>query len=426
MTRLMQLITQIAGHVKTWHIFTVLVVLRAVWVFLSGFDRFELNNDSGWILRLMNETGKGVINYDIGRFIVSPLYPFTGGLLQIALGPWWLIALMIVQVALAAWSGVWLYRLALTLFSKETALVTVVLFALFPLTFWWTGTLASESPFQSLLIGTIYFLVKYTRTRYDGDLIVSVVCFSLAYLTKSHILLFAPFIALYLWKNKTSWKEGLFAATGYAAVSLLFSLPYGYHTLKSQGTYVISSNGGSFHFYTGNSPFGYRSIVDIPERGTAEFNAMQAFEFTPFNGPRHDSLMALPQKMKQRLYLEDSFNWIRSNPGKFAELKVYNAAFFLMPGVSWRHYGFGQWLATFAMSLPIYILAYLYLLRLIKRPEKEHLWVVYLFVSMLIFSVVFYVQNRFRTITLEPFYLLYAAEGIRKILSARTAQATQS
>jgi hypothetical protein len=28
---------------------------------------------------------------------------------------------------------------------------------------------------------------------------------------------------------------------------------------------------------------------------------------------------------------------------------------------------------------------------------------------MVLFSVVFYVQNRFRTITLEPFYLIYAA-----------------
>jgi len=374
----------------------------------------------------MTETGKGVVNYDIGRFIVSPLYPFVGGLFQIVFGPWWLLVLMLAQVVLAAWSGVWLYRLAVTLFSKETALIATALFALFPLTFWWTGTLASESPFQSLLIGTIYFLVKYTCSRYDGDLISSVVFFSLAYLTKSHILLFAPFIALYLWKNRISLKEGLTSAASYAAVSLLFSLPYGYHTFKNQGTYVLSSNGGSFHFYTGNSPFGYRSIVDIPERGTEEYRAMQAFEFTPFNGARHDSLMVLPQALKQKAYLLEAKEWIRSNPGKFAELKVYNAAFFLIPGVSWRHYGLGQWLATFAMSLPIYFLAYLHLLRLIRRPEKAHLWMVYLFLTMLLFSMLFYVQNRFRTITLEPFYLLYAAEGMRRIMSSRVETATHS
>ncbi|MBK6543532.1 MAG: hypothetical protein IPG10_20130 [Flavobacteriales bacterium] len=30
-------------------------------------------------------------------------------------------------------------------------------------------------------------------------------------------------------------------------------------------------------------------------------------------------------------------------------------------------------------------------------------------VCMLVFSVGFYVQNRFRTITLEPFYIIYAS-----------------
>jgi hypothetical protein len=35
---------------------------------------------------------------------------------------------------------------------------------------------------------------------------------------------------------------------------------------------------------------------------------------------------------------------------------------------------------------------------------------------MVIFSVVFYVQNRFRVITIEPFYLIYASFGLSHIV----------
>ena len=62
-----------------------------------------------------------------------------------------------------------------------------------------------------------------------------------------------------------------------------------------------------------------------------------------------------------------------------------------------------------AISLPIYLLAYAGLFMALRERSRAHSWVLGLLLSMVAFSVVFYVQNRFRTITLEPFYLIYAA-----------------
>jgi hypothetical protein len=53
----------------------------------------------------------------------------------------------------------------------------------------------------------------------------------------------------------------------------------------------------------------------------------------------------------------------------------------------------------------------------LRRNFRYHFWILALVLSMVIFSVGFYVQNRFRTITLEPFYILYAAFGINWLLN---------
>jgi 4-amino-4-deoxy-L-arabinose transferase-like glycosyltransferase len=413
------LLHTISLRIRPWHLFTAAFLVRIIWSFFIGLDHTALNKDAGWILRLIHETGAGKVNYDIGRFITSPLYPFAGGLYKILFGPWWLILFILTQVILASLSVVWLYRLAMLQFNAQTATLAAIVFVFFPMTFWWTGTISSESPFQALLIGSIYYLVLYLHDRTDKTLMSSAILFSLAYLTKSHILLFAPFIALFLWQNRISIREGLIAVALYGGVSLIFSLPFGYHCLRTHGTCVLSSNGLLFHFYTGNHNFAYRTIVDVPERGTAEYVAMQEFEFTPFNGPVHDSLMALPQKTKQKAYFKESLRWVKSHPTEFLTLKAYNLFFFLTPGLSWRHYAFLPWLGTFLLTLPVYFFAYRHLWRLVKSGAKDQYWFGYLFLTMVFFSVVFYVQNRFRTITLEPFYIVFAAEGIRQLLMRR-------
>jgi hypothetical protein len=81
----------------------------------------------------------------------------------------------------------------------------------------------------------------------------------------------------------------------------------------------------------------------------------------------------------------------------------------LVPGVSYRHYEFKYWLFSFLISLPIYVLAYISIIIELKRNWQISSFIFYLVVAMLIFSVVWYVQNRFRTITIEPFYIIYSS-----------------
>ena len=330
-------------------IFLYFLVVRILFIIITGYDNCELCSDSDFIDRLSERALRGDFNFDIGRFIVAPFYNvFIAGHKWI-FGGYWDWALVTSQLLLSALAGVYFYKLARLLFNETTARIGTFLFGIFPMTLYWVHTFCSEMVFQSVLIISIFFLVKSIKTERYLPLLLSAVLFVITFLTKSHIGLFSPFIALYLFINLSKSKRIQFPIL-FAAICLVATLPFGLYNLQKHDQYVLSSNGAKFHFYTGNSEFGYRSIVDVPPRNSVEFKALKNFDLAHFNGPIHDSLMALPHKVKQSAYFELAMNWIRANPKKFAELKAYNTAFFFLPGVSFRHYPLSGWLFSFLIS----------------------------------------------------------------------------
>jgi hypothetical protein len=208
----------------------------------------------------------------------------------------------------------------------------------------------------------------------------------------------------------------------FTVIVIVFSLPFGLYNYFVNGTYVISSNGAGYQFYLGNTEAGYLTIVNVPEKGSVEFEKMEDIcrNAGYINGSesKYNSILNQPQKIKQKVFYKEAINWIKLNPMKFVILKLYDALFFLFPGVSFRHYNFFKWITSFIVCAPIYILAYISIYRRCRNNFSKHAWILYLFISMLIFSTVWYVQNRFRTITLEPFYIIYASVYLYQALKS--------
>lgn len=179
-----------------------------MYVLLSGFSTSELSSDCGWINDLSERALKGDFNFDIGRFIVSPFYNiFIAGHKYLFQNNWSL-ALIITQLIISSLSGVYFYKLGKLIFvNKKVAIVSTIIFGIFPMTLYWVHTFSSESIFQSLLIISIYYLVKSTKSKNYSDLVKSALIFSVVFLTKSHILLFTPFLAFYLYLNFSSNKK---------------------------------------------------------------------------------------------------------------------------------------------------------------------------------------------------------------------------
>ncbi len=388
-------------------IFAYFAIVRILYVLLSGFSTCELCSDCQWINMLSERALVGNFDFDIGRFIVAPFYNVFIAAHKFLFQSYWSIALIVVQIVISALSGVYFYKLARLLFSEKAALLSTAIFGIFPMTLYWVHTFCTESIFQSLLIISLFYLVKSIKTQQYTALIASAVIYSITFLTKSHILLFSPFIALFLFLNLKGAKKNIFPLL-YGAISLAATLPFGLHNLQQHNEYVLASNGSKFHFYTGNSAFAYHSIVRVPPQGTEEFRHVRNMNMAFFNGDIHHEIMKQPHAEKQDAYLRLALDWIQQNPMQFLELKAYNLGLFLFPGVSFRHYPFKSWLFSFLISLPIYIFGYIGLYKSVKNNFKLHFFALGLFVVMLLFATIWYVQNRFRTITIEPIYILYA------------------
>ena len=127
-------------------------------------------------------------------------------------------------------------------------------------------------------------------------------------------------------------------------------------------------------------------------------------------------LRNLNDQGRQYVYLKDGIEWSINNSAKLITLTCEYFYLFLMPGVSFHHHPFSAWLVMFVASAPIFALAYFEIIRRIVGDYKKHLAVISVFLGMLVFSLVFFPQARFRVVTIEQFYLMYAASGLVFIL----------
>lgn len=405
------------------------LLTRLLYINISGiFNNYSLQSDSLLLVNFADEMLNGNFNFDLGRFVASPLFSLICGLFKILFHSQWSLYLILFQVSFSAISGLYIFRISYMIFNdKKIALFSSLIFAFFPMTLWYVHTFSQESVFQSLMIITIYYLLASLQSSRTIDTVKAAVFFSLAYLTKSHILILSLFIPLiyfhYFRFSNTTIKHILI----FSLIAVFFSIPYGLYHYKTNGSYVISSNGAGYQFYLGNTEAGYKTVVDVPKSNTEDYKMMKDMTANAgyFNGSedRYNSMMSHPQNIKQKEFYSGALDWIYTHPLKFIQLKLYDAAFFILPGVSFRHYSFLDWISTFIICAPIYLLSYISIYLRCKNNFAKHAWIFYLFISMFIFSIVWYVQNRFRTITLEPFYIIYASvylyRGLQKFTLGR-------
>ena len=397
--------------ITTYKIFIVFFLVRFAFYLFGGSNHLELSADAPRYDVLSNQILEGNYNLDIGLFIVAPFYPYFLALIKLLFGSQWIVAFTLIQIAVASLSGVYFYKLAKLIFTDERVTnYATLLYAIFPLTLYWTHTVGQESLFQSFLIFTIYTLVNFLITSTYRNLIYSAILFSFCFLTKSHILIFSPFIVLSIFiYGKRTLIQKAYSSVMYGIICLLFTIPYGYYNYKVNDVYVLSSNGVEMFFWVGHNKDSYTYSISPPPMNSEEYKRLQAMHFEDAEA---EYMNKLSHKIKQPIYLQKASKWIKENPNQYFELVWYNFIKFMTPGVGINHYTFKKWLLSFLMAFPIYFFGYIGIFNALKKDFKKHFWVFGLFMTMLFFSVVFYSQTRFRTITLEPFYILYSVYGL--------------
>ena len=223
-------------------------------------------------------------------------------------------------------------------------------------------------------------------------------------------------------------------------VGIIFitTLPYGLYNKSVNDAYVLSAGGFGGHFASANNEGNYKYTVDPPPLGSLEHSYLQGLNFKVFR--RFDTVpylegaaldesqlaevkagiridQPISYKEVQSILFNEGFQWITNNPCKFFELTFVNIKNFLIPGVNIHHYPFNIWLFSFIIGLPIFILAYVEIIKRIVLDFKTHFPILAIFLGLLSTVVIFSSQARFRVITIEPFYLMYACSLFMTIIT---------
>lgn len=391
-------------------IFVLALIVRLLFAQYSGVEVF--GGDWGRYDDQSNNILRGEFNLETSLFITAPLYSYLVAGLKYIFNSNYAPVLALLQILFSSVSAVYLTKTAQIIFKKNNiSTVCGIVYAVHPVTLYFTHTFGQESIFQSLFIISIYFISKFLHSKQKNDLFLFSLLFSFALLTKSHILLIIPFLLGGLMIIKGVNYDSISDFIIVVGIVFLMTLPYGVYNKIVNDVYVISSSGQGGMFLTGHNDDTYKYIVDSPPRDTAEYKRIKSMDYIIFRelAPKLDGLT---HSQKQALYLREGLNWIHNNPSKAINLIFVNLRDFLMPGFNIQHYPFRSWLAALILSAPIFIFAYIQIVKSCINNYKEHIPILSIFLGMLFFSLGFYTQNRFRVITLEPFYVMYASAGL--------------
>jgi hypothetical protein len=392
-------------------VFLTAFLVRLVYVLVIATDPYALLNDAPIYVDISRQFARG--DYSgmfLDRFVTAPLYPFLVSLLMKATAHW-LAALLLLQVAVSAGSCLAVVRLAEIWFKdRAVGFMAGMLHALNPFMFYYTGTVSTETLFMSFMLISIYTLEVSLDARDLRWTALSALIFGAAYLLKSPLLLLSPFLAIYIWQRLGSLPAAFRHVALFAAVSFSVSLPYGLYHLNRGDGYILSSNGFETLFLWGNSNFGSTfTRLDDPQ-SKADFQRMDWCKYDP-EACRYQGL---PAREQQSGYFKYALRWIRANPVKFIKLKLFHVYAFLRPGLVPQLHPWRLVLTSRLVWIPLYALALFAWFKVAAYPTRQLL--VYAFLSVLMFTLLTYVQGRFRNLILEPFIGMYAAAGLSALL----------
>lgn len=350
-------------------------------------------------------------NFDMSgeNFIVAPVFPVMMSMAKYISIENYLIITQLFQILISSISVYYLMKIADILFqNKKITIITGLIYSLYPITFWYVIYLGQETLFQSFLIISFFYFIKFFLNFDNKNWIIFSVFFTITILTKSHILLFVPFIFLSLLIKLKNFLISLKFFFKFLLILFIFNLPHALNNKFINGHYVLSSSGVGYHFLVSHNDDFYTWTINPPKKYSPEYKRLSGMRYAITNKIDLENAN-LNQQDKDKIRILEAINWIKNNPKKTIHLKYVHFVNFLQPGFSYLHHSKNKWWISLLISLPLFLFAYCGLFVLVKKDFKKHFFIFYLFITMLIFSLIFYTQNRFRVITIEPFYILYAS-----------------
>ena len=392
----------------TYSLFLLCLCVRVLFYVLSGYDNYELFEDSYRYDNLSTQILQGDYDLDIVAYLSAPLYSYTLAVFKVISVEYWQQIAVVFQFLLISLSAVYIYKITYHLFkSKIQGLTAGLMYIFYPLTLWLNFTFTQETTFQAYFIFFSYYFLVTLKDRKPLALILSAAFLLLALLSKSHVLILIPFLSLIYLINKN-----IKYALVFPLLVFLGTIPHGLANLKMHDIYTFSSHGNASFFLLGHSDETYYCLTErAGELGEfSVYGCDPSFVFdTSYVHSVHGEINKLPVRQRDKIRKKIAFDWIKDNPSKYVDLKLIGLERFILPGLDRRQYRFNYWLLSLILGLLVYLPAYYHLYKKLRENWKVHLLVPSIIIVIAAIFIVFFPVNRFRVITLEPLLIVYAS-----------------
>jgi hypothetical protein len=299
----------------------------------------------------------------------------------------------IVQSVLGAVAVVMIALLARGAAGNTAGVTAGWLAAAYPPLLWMPSYALSEALYLPLSLGLVLLL---GRSDTVARAIVAGVLTGIAVLVRPGTLVFVPFALWWLIRRKNVTRALVF---GFAVA--LAVLPWTARNIRTHGRFVLVAAEGGVTFWTGNHPLarGEGDLAANPDIKRAEIAFRKA----------HSALTA---EELEPLYYQDAVQQIRNHPGWWLGLLAKKTFYTFVPiGPSYTLHSSRYLLATvapYAMLAPLAIAGFIVIARHGRPPEFLYL----LAASVVLTSVIFFPQERFRLPVIDPLVVVAGSAAL--------------
>ncbi|OQB20775.1 MAG: photosystem I assembly protein Ycf3 [candidate division BRC1 bacterium ADurb.Bin183] len=367
--------------------------------------------DARYYHNLASNVSKGRLIQE-RAFFMGPLYPYSVGLLYRLFGEAPIVPRLF-QMALGLGCCLLLYFLGRRLFSSTAGLIAAGLYAVYKPALFYEQTLLSETPMAFFCLVLIFYLIRMDAQK-KAPWFAAGLLIGIAALFRGNILLFAPFLCVWLLmaSQKDKWAKAVFLGAGIAAGVA----PAALHNYLAERDFILITSNGGFNFFIGNNEQADGRFVMPPRVNMEQDPSGLRIAEADLNRA------SLKSSEVSRYWKNRAMAFIKAHPARFMKLLFMKIYYF------WGHAEIAQIYSLQQMKgiMPIlnfplagfWLIGPLSLLSLgMLAWNREKFWGVFLLFAMsyMLSLIPFFMTARYR-IPIIPVLCLLAAGSVESLM----------
>lgn len=387
------------------------LVLR-LWFAIGYWSGKPLTHDATEYLELArNYNEKGAFVYDVrpGRMIENygraPGYPFwLAMLLRVEPTLGWI---RLAEVIVSLFSTYLLFILSRQLFNLRSAVVTLVLALFYVPMILLLPSILSENLWIALMLISYWFLLRVSKLPAEQRsfyLVGAFLFLGLATLVRPATVFILPLYLIRAYRA-VDWKPSALLFLFY----FLILLPWNLHLYRQHGRFIFVASEGGVTFWTGCHPY-YSGDGDLAANPPVQAEYRKLLSLHSTETP----------EQREQIYLHEAFRNIVANPLRYLTIEVKKLLFWFLPlGASVQRTSLFHRISSVLFYLPILALTIIGFRAL--SPDLRTFFAGAI-ASFTIMILIFFPQERFRTATLDPFFLLIGSQELARRLGFRLSK----